>query len=85
MQELPERTTEIVRIRPTDEQQTLSNEHVARAAQIAAKAFLTEMDLLRLQKHLLMARLAANSTLLVDKQEPGYSSKLEVLDELWNS
>ena len=82
LQQLPERTTEIVRIRPTDEQASLSNEHVSRAAQIAAKAYLTEMDLLRLQKHLLMARMAANSTFLVDKQEPSYSSKLETLNEL---
>lgn len=82
MQELPERTTEIVRIRPTEEQEFLSNEHVSRAAQIAAKAFLTEMDLLRLQKHLLMARMAADSTFLVDKKEPSHSSKLETLDEL---
>lgn len=82
MQQLPERTTEVVRIRPTDEQATLSNEHVARAAQIAAKRFLTEMDLLRLQKHLLMARMAADSTYLVDKQIPSFSSKLETLDEL---
>jgi len=82
MGELPERTTEIVRIRPTEEQLVLSDEHVKRAAQIAAKRYLTEMDLLRLQKHLLMARLAANSTFLVDKQEPSYSSKLEHLEEL---
>ncbi len=82
MQELPERTNEIVRIRPTEEQFYMSNEHVARAAQIAAKKFLTEMDLLRLQKHLLMARMSANSTFLVDKEEPGYSSKLDRLAEL---
>ncbi len=82
MQQLPERTTEIVRIRPTEEQAALSNEHTARAAQIANKKFLTEMDLLRLQKHLLMARMACDSTYLVDKEEPGFSSKLERLDEL---
>ena len=29
------------------------------------------MDLLRLQKYLLMARMAADSTFLVDKEEPG--------------
>jgi len=82
MQQLPERTTEIVRIRPTDEQKILSDDHVARAAQIASKAYITEMDLLRLQKHLLMARMACDSTFLVDKHPPGYSSKLETLDEL---
>lgn len=82
MKELPERTTEIVRIRPTEEQRQMSDEYVARAAQIAAKKFLTEMDLLRLQKYLLMARLACDSTFLVDKESPGYSSKLERLGEL---
>ncbi|MCO6454144.1 MAG: DEAD/DEAH box helicase [Pirellulaceae bacterium] len=82
VQDLPERTTELVRIRPTDEQHALSNEHAKRAAQIAMKKFLTEMDLLQIQKHLLMARMAADSTLLVDKEPPGYSSKLERLAEL---
>ncbi|MDZ4850173.1 MAG: DEAD/DEAH box helicase [Pirellulaceae bacterium] len=82
MQELPERTTEFVRVRPTEEQKTLSDEHVRKATMIAAKAYLTEMDLLRLQKHLLCARMAADSTFLVDKEPPGFSSKLEVLDEL---
>lgn len=40
------------------------------------------MDLLRLQKALLMCRMAADSTFLVDKQPPGYSSKLKELDLL---
>ena len=40
------------------------------------------MDLLRLQKALLMCRMAANSTFLVDKHPPGYSSKLKELDVL---
>ncbi len=60
----------------------MSDEYVKRAAQIASKKYLTEMDLLRLQKYLLMARMAANSTFLVDKEEPGFSSKLERLAEL---
>ena len=62
MQDLPQRSTEIVRIRPTEEQLIMSEEYVKRASQIAAKRFLTEMDLLRLQKYLLMARMACNST-----------------------
>ena len=82
MLQLPERTTEIVRIRPTAEQHQLSEANVAKAAQIAAKKFITEMDLLMLQKYLLTARMAADSTYLCDKQAPGYSSKLETLDEL---
>ena len=40
------------------------------------------MDLLRLQKALLMCRMCADSTFLVDKQKPGYSSKLEELGRL---
>jgi hypothetical protein len=82
MKDLPERTTEIVRIRPTAEQLMMSDEYCSLAARIAAKPYLTEMDLLRLQKFLLMARMAADSTFLVDKEEPGFSSKLERLAEL---
>ncbi|MEX1223388.1 MAG: DEAD/DEAH box helicase, partial [Pirellulales bacterium] len=82
MRDLPERTTEIVRITPTSEQLNMSEDYVSKAARIAAKRFLTEMDLLRLQKYLLMARMACDSTFLITKEEPGYSSKLERLDEL---
>jgi len=82
MQELPERTTEIVRIEPTEEQFLMSNDYVKCAAQVAAKPFLTEMDLIRLQKYLLCARMACDSTWLVNREEPGYSSKLERMAEL---
>ena len=42
------------------------------------------MDLLGLRQALLMAcRMAADSTFLVNKQEPSYSTKLEYLDELF--
>ena len=51
---------------------------------IVPKTYITEMDLLRLQKALLMCRMAANSTFLVDKEPPGYSSKLDDLDELFD-
>jgi superfamily II DNA/RNA helicase len=40
------------------------------------------MDLLRLQRELLICRMTADSTYLVDKKEPAYSSKLERLGEL---
>jgi superfamily II DNA or RNA helicase len=80
--ELPPRTTEILRITPTEEQLTAHNGHLRNVAAITRKKFLTEMDLLRLQKELLMCRMLANSTYLADKEEPGYSSKLERLDEL---
>ena len=84
MQQLPARTTEIVRIPPTDEQRELHAAHMQIVWQITRKKFLTEMDLLRLQKALLMARLAANGTFLVTKQQPSYSSKLDRIDELFD-
>jgi hypothetical protein len=40
------------------------------------------MDFLRLKKHLLMCRLAANSTALVDKVHPGFSGKISEFREL---
>ncbi len=60
----------------------MSSEYVQRVSQIVSKKYLTEMDLLRMQKYLLMARMACDSTTLVDKEKPGYSSKLERLEEL---
>ena len=83
--QLPERTDEVIRIRPTAEQLEISNSQLTIAARIAAKSFLTEMDLLRLQKALLLARMSADSTFLIDKQEPEFSSKLERLGELLTS
>jgi len=82
LQQLPERTTQILRIPPSAEQKRISDQNVATAAQIANKKFLTEMDLMRLQKALLMARMACDSTFLVDKQPPGFSTKLEFLADL---
>lgn len=80
--ELPARTTEIVRIAPTSQQKELHDAHMKTVAQIVRKPFLTEMDLLRLRMALLMCRMAANGTFLVDKVAPGWSTKLERLDEL---
>jgi len=80
--QLPPRTTEMVRIAPTEEQLELHDAHLRIVSTIARKPYLTEMDLLRLRKALLMCRLAANDTFLVDKQEPGYSSKLGRLADL---
>jgi hypothetical protein len=80
--ELPARTVEFVRISPTEEQKALHDAHLRIVAQIVRKAYLTEMDLLRLRMALLMCRMAANSTFLVDKQKPGWSNKLERLGEL---
>src|SRR5437762_2337364 len=83
-QQLPPRTNEIIRITPTQEQIDLHHSHMRLVSRITRKKFLTEMDLLRLQKHLLMCRMSANSTFLVDKKAPGYSSKLEELDDLFD-
>ncbi|MBI2193575.1 MAG: DEAD/DEAH box helicase [Planctomycetes bacterium] len=83
IRDLPPRTTEVVRITPTDEQKGLHDTHLQIVAKIVSKPFISEMDILRLQKALLMCRLAANGTYLVDKQPPGYSSKLEELDRLF--
>ncbi len=85
LQQLPPRTSEIIRIAPTEEQSDIHNAHMRIVSQITNKAFITEMDLLRLQKALLMARMAADSTFLVDKEPPGFSSKLERLAELVES
>ncbi len=82
VQELPPRTTEVIRIAPTEEQLTIDEGNRRIIRTILNKKYLTEMDLLRLQKALLLCRMAADSTFLVDKQAPGYSSKLEELGVL---
>ncbi len=82
MSELPPRATEIRRIPPTDEQLTLHNGQMKIIQTIINKKYISEMDLLRLQKALLICRMAANSTFLVDKVPPGYSSKLLEFENL---
>ena len=82
IKQLPARTTQVLRIPPTEEQLDLQKGHRQIIQTIINKKYLTEMDLLRLQKALLMCRMCANSTFLVDKQAPGYSSKLAELDQL---
>ena len=85
LQELPPRTVEIVRVPASDEQ---LGQHVAQmriVAGIVRKPFLTEMDLLRLRSALLMARMSADSTYLVDKRRPSYSTKLDRLFEMLTS
>lgn len=83
--ELPPRSVEIVRIAPTDEQKTVHDAHMQTVAQIVSKPYLTEMDLLRLRTALLMCRMAADSTFLVDKEKPGWSTKLDRLAELFDA
>jgi hypothetical protein len=82
MSELPPRATEVRRIPPTDEQLVLHNAQMRIIQTIICKKYISEMDLLRLQKALLICRMAANSTFLVDKVPPGYSSKLAEFESL---
>lgn len=81
--QLPGRTTEIVRIFPTKQQMEAHADAQRQISQIVKKSYISEMDLLRLQKFLLICRMAADSTALVDKRMPGFSSKLEELDNLF--
>jgi len=80
--ELPPRTTEIVRIAPTEEQLSIHATSMRVVASVVRKPYLSEMDLLRLRQALLTCRMAADSTFLVNKEEPSHSSKLERLEEL---
>ena len=82
MKQLPPRTDEIIRIAPTEEQFDINRAQKMIIQSIVNKSYISEMDLLRLQKALLICRMAADSTFLVDKQPPGYSTKLERLAEL---
>jgi len=82
LRDLPPRTTEIVRIEPTDEQVELHGAHMRVVSSIVNKPFISEMDLLRLRKALLCCRMTANGTFLVDRKLPGYSSKMDRLEEL---
>lgn len=82
MKELPPRTTELRRIPPTEEQISIHNGQKKIIQSIICKRYISEMDLLRLQKALLICRMAANSTFLVDKEPPGFSSKLDEIDIL---
>ncbi len=82
MKELPPRTDEILRIPATGEQIELNDAQMRIVLSIINKPYISEMDLLRLQKALLMARMGADSTFLVYKDPPGYSSKLVEMDNL---
>ena len=80
--ELPKRLTEIRRIPPTGEQLDIHDGQKRIISSIVRKRYISEMDLLRLQKALLVCRMAADGTFLVDKQPPGYSSKLAEIETL---
>lgn len=82
--DLPERTTEIVRIPPSGEQKELHDAHMRTVASIVRKKFISEMDLMRLRMSLMMCRMAADSSFLVTKEHPSYSTKLLRLAELFD-
>jgi len=82
MKQLPPRTDEVIRIAPTGEQYEINQAQKMIIQTIVNKSYISEMDMLRLQKALLISRMAADSTFLVDKRPPGYSTKLEYLAEL---
>jgi len=82
IKQLPQRTDNIIRIPPSDEQFEINRAQKMIIQSIVNKPYISEMDLLRLQKALLLCRMAADSTFLVDKQPPGYSTKIERLREL---
>ncbi|MFW6367034.1 MAG: DEAD/DEAH box helicase, partial [bacterium] len=82
LSELPPRQTEVIKIPPTEEQLNIDTSQRKIIGEILGKKYVTEMDLLRLQKALLLARMAADGTYLIDKQTPHYSSKLDSLREL---
>lgn len=84
LDQLPPRTTEIVRIEPTEEQLDLHGAHMRVVSSIVNKPYLSEMDLLRLRKALLCCRLSADGTFLVDRKTPGFSSKMARLEELFD-
>ena len=84
LKQLPPRSTETLRIPPTQEQADLHNSNKQIISTILSKKYISEMDLLRLQKALLICRMTADSTFLVDKTPPGFSSKLEELKSLLN-
>jgi hypothetical protein len=78
----PRRTTEILCIPPTAVQADLHDSHKKIASTILSKKYISEMDILRLQKALLMCRMAADCTFLLDREPPGYSTKLAELGSL---
>jgi len=80
--QLPERTDKIIRISPSREQFDINQSQKKIIQSIINKPYISEMDLLRLQKALLICRMAADSTFLVDKREPGHSTKIKRLKEL---
>ncbi len=82
LKQLPQRTDNIIRIPPSAEQYDINSSQKRIIQTIVNKPYISEIDLLRLQKALLICRMAADSTFLVDKKPPGYSTKIQYLKDL---
>ncbi|MDR1608760.1 MAG: DEAD/DEAH box helicase [Deltaproteobacteria bacterium] len=80
--ELPPREVSVFPVEATEEQLEIHNHHIRMVTRVIKKPFLTEMDFLRLKKHLLKARLAANSASLVDYKSEGVSGKFMAFESL---
>lgn len=80
--QLPDRTDQVIGCQATAEQLEIHDNALRTVAQIAGKKFMTEMDRLLMQKCLLMARMACDSTYLCDQETAEYSSKLERITEV---
>jgi superfamily II DNA or RNA helicase len=80
--QLPQRTDNIIRIPASAEQSDINSGQKMIIQTIVNKPYISEIDLLRLQKALLICRMAADSTFLVDKKPPGYSTKITYLKDL---
>ena len=80
--ELPPRSTEIVRVQPTEAQREIHTSAMRTVIRITRKRYISEMDLLRLRQALGTCRMVADAESLVDRKASGGSPKLERLGEL---
>lgn len=84
LKDLPSRRDQIILIPPTENQKEFDIAQKQIISSILAKPFITEMDMLRLQKSLLLARMNADSQYLVLKKGDTHSTKLDKLEELFD-
>ncbi len=84
LKDLPSRRDQIVYIPPTEMQQKFDMGQRQIITSVLSKSFISEMDLMRLQKALLLARMNADSPFLVSKSGDTNSPKLEKLAELFD-
>ncbi len=80
--ELPARSTRIVTIPQSPEQARIHAEEISRARRRLAHPRLTEIEMVRIRKHLLTAQRVCDGAQLVHKTSGEPSAKLEYLDRL---